>query len=502
MKKYLVGVDNGGTMSKAAVFDLHGRELASVSKATKLLTPKPGYTERDMEEFWQVTAGAIKEVIGKAGISPEQILGVSCTGHGKGLYLWGKDQKPAYNGIISTDTRAHAYISRWNQDGTMEKARKKTFQQLMVSQPCALLAWMKEHEPDVYGNIRWVFEAKDYIRFRLTDRAMGEMTDYSGTNLISLETNSYDAELFELFGILEMQECFPPLCTSNDMCGVVTKEASKATGLLQGTPVAGGMFDIDACALAAGVVDEADLCVIAGTWGINEYLSRTPVKDGSVSMNSIFAMPEYYLIEESSPTSAGNLEWFINSVLNRDKELAEGEGRSLYDELNEMVEAVEAEDSEVVYLPYIFGAPFNPQAKGCFLGLTSFDQKSQMVRALYEGVVFCHYYHIRRLLSSRKGTGCIRLAGGAANSAVWVQMFADVCGLPVITVPVHELGTLGCAMNVAVMSGAYKDYKEAAHHMVPKGRRAEPDMEKHRIYQQKYQRYCAYAEKLDEIWHV
>ena len=500
MKKYLLGVDNGGTMSKAALYDTDGRELASVSEATRLLTPKPGYTERDMEEFWQVTAGVIRRAVQKAGISPEEILGVSCTGHGKGLYLWGRDGRPAANGIISTDTRAHAYISRWEEDGTAKRAGQKTFQQVLVSQPCALLAWMKEHRPEVYRNIQWVFEAKDYIRFRLTGCARGEMTDYSGTSLVNLKTRAYDPELFALFGISEMAECFPPLCVSNDLCGHVTKEAAAATGLLEGTPVAGGMFDIDACALAAGVVDERDLCVIAGTWGINEYLSRKPVKDGSVSMNSIFAIPDYYLIEESSPTSAGNLEWFIHAVLNRDRELAKKEGRTLYEELNQMVESTEPEDSEVVYLPFLFGAPFNPQAKGCLLGMTSFDQKSQIVRAIYEGVVFCHYYHIERLLSSRRPPECIRLAGGAANSRVWVQMFADVCGLPVQTVPVRELGTLGCAMNVAVMCGIYGDYREAARHMVPAGARIEPDSGRHGIYMKKYQTYRSYAEKLNEIW--
>lgn len=427
-------------------------------------------------------------------------MGVSCTGHGKGLYLWGKDGRPAACGIISTDTRAHEYISRWSMDGTAKKAKEKTFQQVLVSLPCALLAWMKDYRPKVYGNIKWVFEAKDYIRFRLTGQAMGELTDYSGTNLVSLLTNTYDPELFELFGIPELADCFSRLCTSNDFCGTVTAEAAKATGLCEGTRVAGGMFDIDACALAAGVVDGRSLCVIAGTWGINEYLSRMPVKDGSISMNSVFALPEYYLVEESSPTSAGNLEWFINSVLDADKEEARRQGKLYYDELNVMADSLGPEDQDVIYLTYLFGSPANPQARGCLLGMTSFDSKRHIVRAVYEGVVFCHYSHIEKLLLSRDRPDCIRLTGGAANSPVWVRIFADVCGLSVITVPVHEPGALGCAMNAAVMAGVYGGYREAAEHMITEGIRVEPDMERHKIYQRKYEIYRSLARTLDLVW--
>lgn len=88
------------------------------------------------------------------------------------------------------------------------------------------------------------------------------------------------------------------------------------------------MFDIDACAIAVNAVDEQRICMIAGTWSINEYLSKQPVVDGSILMNSLFCIPEFYLIEESSPTSAGNNEWFIHTLLPELSALAEKKGQS------------------------------------------------------------------------------------------------------------------------------------------------------------------------------
>ena len=485
MKAFL-GIDMGGTLVKAALFDEAGHEWAVASASTRLLIPAPGHTERDMEEFWQSVAEVTRAVLSQSKIDSADVTAVACVGHGKGLYLWGKDGKPVRNGIISTDTRAGSIVAKWNSDGTAERVFEKTIQKLMVSQPCALLKWLKVNEPESYANIATVFEAKDYIRFRLTGKALGEMTDYSGTNLMNLNTRAYDDELLSLFGIPEMKCCLPPLVSALEHCGCVTNEAAALTGLKAGTPVAGGMFDIDACAIASGITDEENLCAIAGTWSINEYISKTPVTNKSVAMNSLFCLPEYYLIEESSPTSAGNLEWFVKSVLDGDAKEAKAKGESIYARLDETVVGIAPEDCSVRYLPYLFGAPENPDARACFVGLGSEHTKAHMARAIFEGVVFGHLNHIEKLLKNRPLPGCIRLSGGAANSKVWAQMFADVCGLPVETVPVKELGALGGAMSAAVMAGEYVNLAEAARGMVPKGVRFEPNAGTRELWAKKY----------------
>ena len=104
--KYLVGIDNGGTFSKAAIFDEEGNQISVASVPTETLTPKPGYTEKDLNELWRVNAQAVRQAVEKSGIDPSDIAGVSFSGAGKGLYMVGYDGKPSYNGIMSTDTRA------------------------------------------------------------------------------------------------------------------------------------------------------------------------------------------------------------------------------------------------------------------------------------------------------------------------------------------------------------------------------------------------------------
>ena len=64
--KYLLGIDNGGTFSKAAIFDVEGNQISVASVPTVTLTPKPGYTEKDLNELWEVNAQAVRNANNKS----------------------------------------------------------------------------------------------------------------------------------------------------------------------------------------------------------------------------------------------------------------------------------------------------------------------------------------------------------------------------------------------------------------------------------------------------
>ena len=338
----------------------------------------------------------------------------------------------------------------------------------------SLLAWLRDNEPESYHNIQWVFECKDYVRFRLTGEAKAEITDCSGANLMNLYTRAYDSELLKLFGLEEIESALPPLCRATEICGAVSEEAAARCGLRPGTPVIGGMFDINACALAVGVTDPTRICMIAGTWSINEYVRESPVTDGSVLMNSL--LPE----------------------LSREARAA---GESIYEVLNRWVGEIAPEEFVPVFLPFLMASNVHPNAKGSFVGLSLSHTRRHMARSVYEGIAFCHRMHLERLLKSRaEKPQCIRLAGGAARSAVWAQMFADVMQLPVETVEANETGALGCAVAAAVATGEYPDLRSAVEGMTTVSRRFEPDEQRAAVYDRKYALYCKTVDCLDGLW--
>lgn len=498
MATYFMGVDNGGSMVKAVIFDEFGSEIASSSARPALLTPHAGFTERDMDELWRINCQVIREALRQAG--DVAIAGVACSGHGKGLYLWGKDDRPCFPGIVSTDSRASIYPQRWAADGTAERVFARTFQSILACQPVSLLRWLKDQRPEVIADIKWIFAVKDFIRFKLTGEAFAELTDYSGSNLLNLREGRFDRELLAEFGIAELYDALPPLKRSTELCGTVSARAASETGLKAGTPLAGGMFDIDACAIAMNVVNEDHVCVIAGTWGINEYIAKSPVLDKSVMMNSLYCLPGYYLIEECSPTSASNFAWFVDMFLGDEKRAAEALGINVFDHCCALAESVAPDDSAIVFLPYLFGANYDPRAKACLVGVDSHHSRAQIIRAVLEGIVFCHRVHLDKLLAQRSATDAVRLAGGAANSPFWAQMFADVFKLPVDIVDTRELGALGCAMAAAVAAGVYRDLPEAAGKMAKIKCRIAPDAARGAIYERKFARYQQVAGALAPLW--
>jgi L-xylulokinase len=500
MKTYFMGIDNGGSLCKAVIFDINGKEIASASSRLNMITPQAGFTERDMDDLWKVNCKVIREVIENGSLKAEDIRGVACTGHGKGLYLWGKDDKPCYNGIVSTDSRAWMYPEKWSDDGTADRVFEKTFQKILACQPVSLLAWLKDNKPEIMSSIKWIFEVKDYIRFKLTGQAFAEATDYSGSNLMNIKDVCFDRELLNEYGLADLYDALPPLKYSTDFCGGVSRKAAEETGLKEGTALAGGMFDIDACAIAMDITNDDKICVIAGTWSINEYISKKPVLNKSVMMNSLYCIPGYYLIEECSPTSASNYEWFLDMFLAEEKQKAKELGKNVFEYCDELAENVGAGEQSIIFLPYIFGSNYNPQAKASFIGLDSHHTRPQIIRAVLEGIAFCHMVHLEKLLANRESTQAVRLAGGAANSLIWAQIFADVFKLPVEIVDTKELGTLGCAMAAAVAAGVFKDLQEAAKHMVNMKCRIEPNPANFEAYKKKFALYKKVSGALDSSW--
>lgn len=84
---FLIGIDSGGTATKAAVIDPQGRTLGTAARNVQVLEPHPAWSERDMEAMWRDTCAVVREALAAANLSGDAVDGIACTGHGNGLYL-------------------------------------------------------------------------------------------------------------------------------------------------------------------------------------------------------------------------------------------------------------------------------------------------------------------------------------------------------------------------------------------------------------------------------
>lgn len=497
MAQYLMGIDNGGSDIKCAIFDLKGKEIAIARTQVPMDLPHPGWTERDGEAVWQANVQVIREALEKAEIRGEEVAAIGLTGYGCGVVFADEQGKPVYPVVVSTDDRASEYPQRFRREGIDRALFPYTRQTTWSAQPAALLPWFRDHNPEVLEKCRWILSLKDLIRYNLTGEFATELTDASAGCLMNLDKRQFDKKLFEILGIENCFDKMPPVLESTAVSGRVTAEAAALTGLAEGIPVAAGYFDIDANALASGVLGPEILCLIAGTWSINEYLSDYTPNDIDKKENTatLSYLPGYYIMEDSTPTSASNFNWFLRSLLRPDRE--DCPVADIYAECNALVEQLGPEGSDVIFVPYLFGSATHPDARGAFLNISGMDDRAALLRAVYEGVVFSSVHHVYNLKRPLDSYRCARLSGGVTNSEVWSQIMCDALQIPIETLEGSEPGAKGAAMGAGVACGLFADLTEAAENMVQIGKIYQPRKEYAEIYRKKFARYEAALQAVD-----
>ncbi len=500
MANYLLGIDSGGTMTKAVLVTLGGVEVAVETRATQMLFPGAGQTERDPTAMWIATCEAINSVMVEAGVTGADVVAICATGYGSGIYCIDENGHPTRNGVVSTDTRAQNVVDDWKQKGLLDEARQTVLQAIWPAQSLTLLGWIQKFEPDVAKRTRYIIECKDFTKLRLTGNISTDYTDAAIGGLLDLRKGDYAHDLLEKLGLGQWNETLPPLISSERIAGEITQEAARQTGLKAGTPVVCGSIDIVASSLASGVTEESQISIVAGTWSINNLVHRAPQTSPIPFLQMPYPILDQYLACEASATSASNLEWVCQTLLEGDKDRAGKEGKTIYDVCNSMVEARRDKPPSITFFPYLYGGPGG--ARASFIGANASDEKGDLVYAVYEGIVFAHKTHVGDLLNSKTHVepNVVRLAGGAARSDVWAQMFADVLRLPVEIADGKELGAHGACIMGAVGIGLHDTIADAVAGMVRVKKRFEPNAERSAMYEERYQRFTALSKALAPHW--
>ena len=491
MSRFLLGLDAGNTVVKAVLFDLEGNVAGSASAEGRSRQPEPGHVERDIAELWRGAADVIARCLKQAGVKGSDVAAVGTAGHGNGLYLLDRQNAPLL-GIQSLDTRAAGLATELRADGRGERFYAQCLQKPWPSQTATLLAWIKRYRPELYAQAGTAFLCKDALTFMLTGERVSDFSDMAGCGLLRLPERRYDPALLEAYGISEALHLLPDLVQSDHVAGHVSHEAAELTGLAEGTPVAGGFFDVVASMIGAGTILPGEAAIVAGTWSINQVILESPLADDRIFHASTWR-PGRYVSIESSATSAVNLEWFV-------REFVDGHGAEAYDQCNALVASVEPTAELPVFLPFLYGSATHPNARGGFLGLSGWHGKAEMLYALYEGVVFEHRRHIDRLRAAGAKFERASLSGGGSRSAVWCQMFADLLDLKVTVADCGETGALGAAIAGGVAAGVFPDLETGVADMVRVRTVYEPRPGRKTLSDARYRLYRDLAEMLPERW--
>jgi len=448
MKNCVIGIDAGGTMTKAALFDLSGRELACARRKNVMAFPHPGWTERDPCGMWDAAVEAVREALALAGRAPQDVAAISVAGYGSGLYIVDDTLTPVRAGIVSTDSRAAGLVADWTEAGLAAQVEPLIQQRIWAGQSLALLGWLQRHEPQVMQPGHHVLFCKDFLRAKLCGDISTDPSDAGIAGLIDVTTSTYSTRALRLLGLERWLPLLPPIGSSCEVVGGISAEAARLTGLLEGTPVVRGVVDVTAAALASGLTSPDEMSVVAGTFSINSTLHATPRLSLSPFLQTPYPLGGY-LATEGAATSASNLEWMVKTLLSHGGALPPEQVASIYDVINTAVSRKLGQPREALFFPFLFGGPSGAPAG--LVGMSADYSFDDIMLAVFEGIVFAHKVDVDRLLSGNDAArpGVIRLAGGASRSPLWSEMFADILGLPVEVPHGSELGALGAALCAA-----------------------------------------------------
>jgi L-xylulokinase len=352
----------------------------------------------------------------------------------------------------------------------------------------AVFAWLCRWEPETAGRIRWLLTAKDWLRVCLTGHVG---TDFSEANASfgALDGSGFDARIPDLLGIPPATRLLPPLAAATDLAGAVTPDAARETGLRVGIPGVYGAHDIVAAALGSGIAGERCYCIVAGTWGVNAVLAGDRVIDRRWQSRR-WISGEGWLHMSASPASTSNLDWFLRQAQLGDPDM---------DAVNRQVTSLLDGPVDILFLPFLFGSPEGSAPSAAFLGVRGWHTRADMLRAVFEGVIFNHLMQLDAL-RGRFGRLPLRLTGGGSRSAAWGQLLADAADATVEIPTVQETGCWGAAICAAVGIGRYRSLSEANLATSGPANRYEPRAHRHAALMEGYGRYRSVLRGLRDMW--
>jgi L-xylulokinase len=480
MESYLLGIDNGLTTTKAVIYNLQGTELGIASLPTRPVSTQSGFSEIDMHRQWENCCMAVRQVLEKTTIPAAEIAAIGVSAYGNGLHLLDQEGQPLGKAMTSMDHRALHLVETFPED-RRKYLQALTLQNIWDAQPGMLAHWIKVNQPERYQDIGAIVFCKDWIQYCLTGHISTEYTDISAAGLLNNRTKSYDQTILELLEIPELRSCLPEVIKSSQVAGTVTPEAAEQTGLISGIPVVGGMFDVTANSIGSGLIRQGQFCTIAGTWNINIALGQQPFVPQHIRQCTIYGDDRLYSYIDSSATSASNLEWFLQNVLNKS---------CSYDQFEHIIAQYQPGDVDIIFLPFVNGGLRNDNPGALFYGLKNYHGRNEMLRAVAEGISFAHYYHIHNLLDEGVKQGdTLFFTGGASKNRHWCQMFADMMQMRVEVPESEQTGALGDCIMAGVGAGVFADFQEAINRMVRIREIYEPNPEYAEVYQKKYERF-------------
>jgi len=498
--KYILSLDIGTTSTRAIIIDEHGALISSSTKDYELYTPKPGWAEQNPIDWWGASVFTIKEAIKSSNIFPKDISAIGLSGQMHGSVFLDRNGEVIRPAILWCDQRTNDQCNKIYKIFGRQNFIKLSYNKALPGFTAPKILWLKDKEPQNYKKVSEILLPKDYIRYRLSGKYVTEVSDASGTILMDIAKRCWSPEILD--GLDIDRDLLPDVYESTEITSYVSKSASSATGLIEGTPIAGGASDNAAGAVGSGIIREGLISDSIGTSGVVFAYSKKPLYDSQGRVHSFcHAVPGRWHLTGVTLSAAGSLKWYYENFGPSRK--IEGMYPEIkgYNLLNKEAESIPAGSDGLIFLPYLSGerTPHaDPYARGVFFGISYIHTQDHFVRSIMEGVAFSQLDCLSLMRKLNIVSDKIVLFGGGAKSKVWRQIISDVMNAKIVTLNVEEGPAYGAALIAGVGCGIYSSVEEAAGKTIKEASQINPIEENVKKYEKLYKIYGSLYEDLKD----
>jgi xylulokinase len=434
-----LGLDLGTSSVKALLLDAGGRVVNEASSSYPVLAPHPSWAETNPNDWWTATVQAVKQAVDS---HTSDVQAISFSGQMHGVVLTNDAGEPLRNAVLWADTRSTEHLGYYHH--LTKTLKQKLANPFATGMAGMSLLWLREHEPDIYNNTRWVLQPKDWLRFKLTGTFNCEPSDASATLLYDLTTDTWAHDVIDRLGL--RSDWLPPLIPSTQVISTLTSQAAKDLGLPMNIRVTAGAGDAAASALGSALIHEGDVQVNIGTAMQIFAIRDNPIVDPTLRTHLYRSSLQNYYAMAAMQNAGIALEW-VRKIL----------GMS-WDEMYTEAFKIPAGCEGVLFLPYLTGERtphLDPNMRGLWQGFGLTHERGHLARSAFEGVAFALKDGLKALEDVGIQAESLRLAGGGTLHTDWQQLLADVLEKPLDAVSVPSSSARGAALLAGLSINAF-----------------------------------------------
>ncbi|WP_320123008.1 FGGY-family carbohydrate kinase [uncultured Sphaerochaeta sp.] len=425
--------------------------------------------EINPNKIWEISQKAVEAVLETLDYAKVRIevLAFSCFGD----CFVGVDEngEPVYPMLAFSDLRAIDIVDELNSLIKGKPYAQITGGPLIADYVFPKMYWMKKHLPQIYGRIDSFYNIQQFMLRKL---GLSPLTDYSMAArkmMFDVKSHSWASELCE---ILEKDpDCFGKAAEATTIVGKINRYGRVA--LPYEIQVVLGAHDAQCGYMGLGVKENNTSDIIANNAGTYNLFGTLSAK--SIVFDSAMITPGCGPTINSFHYQAGamigpTLNWFTSNV-------AKSNLANLFEKA-------------------VFDATCNIRmvndpltGNGMFEGISLRDDTTSFFTGLIESITFPMRDWLDAMREASQGVDgfkCVRIGAGGAKSPAWIQLKADILGIPFERVENLQTSSVGLAMICAVATGVYPDYDAASENMIRVNRVFEPDLRLNQNYLERY----------------